>query len=141
MASPPFYRSPVMSAFAAVLLFVLGGCGSPPPREAPPPLFPVAGQVVLSDGKSFPGGVIHFVSRDFPTFSITGEIASDGSFSVGTTVEGELLPGAPPGPCQVSVNTPLTKDLTDLQTFQATQEYVIERGPNQFQIEVRKGTK
>jgi hypothetical protein len=85
--------------------------------------------------------MINLVSRNYPTFAITGNIESDGSFSVETIVEGQRLRGAPPGPCQVMVSPPLTGNPSGLKTYQPTRDQVVQEGENHFQIEVRSVSK
>jgi hypothetical protein len=140
MTSPRSFPNRAIPAITATLLLLgLGGCSATPPREPAPPIFPVSGQVVLPGGKPFPGGVIHLVTRNYPTFAITGNIDSDGSFRVETIVEGQRLRGAPPGPCQVMLSPPLKGDLSGLKTYQPTRDQVVQEGENHFRIEVRSG--
>lgn len=59
----------------------LAGCSS---KESQLPLHPVKGQVLLGTGKPLTAGRVTFVSVEGLTPPASGEIRTDGSFSLGT---------------------------------------------------------
>jgi hypothetical protein len=84
------------------LLFLMTGCGGPGPYSGS--LYPVTGQVLLSDGKPLEGGSVQFipVQGGLPA---TGTIASDGAFSLRT---GRTREGAAPGEYKVRIEPSAT---------------------------------
>ena len=95
---------------AVLALAGLAGCGdsgsssstSPPPKE---PVHPVQGKVVLADGKPLTKGTVTFVPVKEAGRLATGEIQSDGTYTLGTK---DLGAGAPEGDYRVKVESPLT---------------------------------
>jgi hypothetical protein len=73
-----------------------------------PKTYPVKGKVVQKNGKPFPGGQITFTSVADPELRGYGEIAKDGTFTLGTighTSKGrsKLLTGAVEGDFYVNI--------------------------------------
>lgn len=70
-------------SFGAVVLATLGGCGQRP-------VYPVQGKVMFDGKPMIGGGSISFVPLgDDDTRTAGGEIAADGSYSVGTYKPGD----------------------------------------------------
>ena len=80
----------------------IGGCGADQSglNSLNLKLYPVKGQVALSDGKPLTSGVVEFVPTAGPAISSTGEVGADGSFSLKTEGVGE---GAPAGEYRVRI--------------------------------------
>jgi hypothetical protein len=80
----------------------LAGCRN---SEGLPALqvYEVKGKVLLADGKPLTGGWIYLVPKGDLPLTPSGEIGSDGSFSIVTGGSGE---GAPPGDYKVRVEAP-----------------------------------
>jgi hypothetical protein len=66
-------------------------------------VYEVKGQVLLADGKPLRGGWISFVPKGDLPITPSGEIGSDGTFSLVTGGSGE---GAPPGEYKVRIEAP-----------------------------------
>src|SRR5271156_2155120 len=67
-----------------------GGGGSGPFSGTPSP---VAGQVLLADGKPLAGGSVHFIPK-LSGLPATGKIGPDGTFSLTTKTHEGAAPGA-----------------------------------------------
>ena len=111
------------------------GCTSGAPAPTAPQTYPSSGKVVFRDGKPFPGGVIHFISRTEPSLAINGNIEEDGSFEVYTHFQGEPLPGAVAGPFQVMIS-PSLKENKAVEIYQPKKEYEVKEGDNRFVFEI-----
>jgi hypothetical protein len=122
-----------------LLVLVVGatalGCAPAAPAPPPPKTCPASGKVVFRNGKPFPGGLIHFISKAEPSIAINGTIEEDGSFEVFTHVQGEALPGAVPGAFTVMIS-PSLKENKSVEIYQLPKEYEIKDGENRFVFEV-----
>jgi hypothetical protein len=65
-------------AAAGLMISGLSGCGEP--TYSPPTLYPVKGQILLSDGKPLTSGHVVLVSNHRVEFP--GKVGSDGRFSI-----------------------------------------------------------
>jgi len=105
----PFFKLPVSFPIAAcrrlavlLLCCLLTGCG-----EAPPPLVPVTGKVVLSDGSPVTRGSISFhpdTANSYQKDDPSSLLQVDGSFTMKTFPFGE---GVPPGKYKVTLSPDL----------------------------------
>ncbi|SRR5579883_563742 len=75
--------------FGALSLLSLAGCGTGPDTGT---LYPVKGQVLLSDGKPLPGGTVHFVPKR-GGLPASGQIEADGTFSLKSKTRDGAAPG------------------------------------------------
>jgi hypothetical protein len=89
------------SLFAAAWLG-LAGCQK---ADSLPSLkvYEVEGKVLLADGKPLTNGWVYFVPKGDLTITPSGQIGSDGAFSLITGGSGE---GAPPGEYKVRIEAP-----------------------------------
>jgi hypothetical protein len=73
---------------------LLTGCGGGSLKT-----YPVRGKVVLADGdvRQLAGSHVEFMLESDPTVRASGQIQSDGSFTVQTLHEGKIQSGAPEG--------------------------------------------
>ena len=80
------------------------GCSS----DNKPKTYPVKGKVVLKQGdvKRLAEGYVELRSMDDPKVIAMGEIKPDGSFEVGSQVEGQDYAGAPEGTYQARIILP-----------------------------------
>jgi hypothetical protein len=86
-------------AAAGLMISGLSGCGEPTYPTAT--LYPVKGQVLLSDGKPLTSGQVVFVSNQDVAF--LGKVESDGRFSIKTGASD----GAPEGEYKVRIEPEL----------------------------------
>lgn len=77
----------------------LAGCSSSQDAAVVGSLYPVKGQVLLPNGKPLDAGKVVFVSTN-GTLSATGDVGSDGSFTLKSGESGE---GAPAGDYKVRI--------------------------------------
>jgi hypothetical protein len=116
--------------FAAAL-----GCARENAKSPIPTTYPVSGQVVFRNGKPFPGGMIHFVSKAEPSLAISGTIEDDGSFEVFTIFGGKPLPGAVRGLCTVMVSPPINEN-KPVDIYQPKKEFEVKERENHFVVEL-----
>ena len=81
---------------------MLAGCGHSDSLPATQ-VYEVKGKVLLADGKPLSGGWIYFVPKGDLPITPSGEIGSDGTFSLVTGGSGE---GAPAGEYKVRIEAP-----------------------------------
>jgi hypothetical protein len=105
-----------------------------------PKTYPVQGVVRYKSGQALKGGTIIFKSVDHPTLTITGEIKTDGSFTLVTLVDGKgkKVEGAPEGKHEIVVYPPsdenqMSEDITVLNPKQT-----VEPKENQCNVEIEK---
>jgi len=99
-----FRRWSALGPWLVLALLWASGCA----REEMPKTYAVQGKVVLKNGKPLPGGGIVFTSVADPELRGYGEIAQDGTFTLGTighTSKGrsQLLQGAVEGEFYVNI--------------------------------------
>jgi hypothetical protein len=130
-------------AIAALLLPGVVGCGAK--------LYPVHGQVTISDGKVLTEGMVVFESKDAEKAVMSrGEISTDGSYNLGTLKPGD---GAYPGKYRVLVAPKSDPNAIDkpgkappfdpsYSAFATSGlEFEVTAGPNDFPIKVSKQKK
>ena len=89
-------RAVGIAAAAGLMISGLSGCGEP--TYPTPTLYPVKGQVLLSDGKPLTSGQVVLVSNQDVAF--LGKVESDGRFSI----KSGAGDGAPEGEYKVRIN-------------------------------------
>jgi hypothetical protein len=130
-------RRRVRRSFVAVLLILApaaAGCGSG--RSSLPPLYKVTGIVTAKGGQSLAGGGIQFAPVNDPSFTVSGDLADDGSFSVRTFKGNENGNGAPEGEYRVTIQFPIPADQRALPAIVLPRTYKVEARDNHFPIEV-----
>jgi hypothetical protein len=75
-----------------------------------PKTYPVRGKVVFADGTPLSGGLVQFTPENRAEVTTTGAIQEDGSFTLKTLVDAELLTGALEGQHTVTILPPLGQD-------------------------------
>jgi hypothetical protein len=123
---------------AVLMLTALAGCGSR--------LRPVEGQVVFTDGKPLPGGMVIFeqVTSSGPRVAARGDIGPDGTFRLSTYAQDD---GVPEGNYRVAVAPPLPADVRQLSGARMFPEkyenpetsglqFQVTSGKNVFQIKL-----
>lgn len=83
-------------AAAGLMISGLSGCGEP--TYSPPTVYPVKGQILLSDGKPLTSGHVVLVSNQGVEFP--GKVGSDGRFSI----KSGAGDGAPEGEYKVRID-------------------------------------
>jgi hypothetical protein len=83
---------------AALLCTV--GCSK---RPSLPKTYPVRGKVVFQDGRPVRGGAVWFKPQHDPNVTTSGEIKSDGTFALTSSMAGGHSAGAIAGPHRVTV--------------------------------------
>jgi hypothetical protein len=121
-----------------VLYVILGwinvGCGSS--SSTLPQTYPVKGSVHYQDGSPVVGGAIEFVSGSDSSFSVSGEIGEDGSFTLYTVKGSDKVRGAPEGAYKVTIRPPIQADHRPVQAIELPTTYQVESKENNFAIEV-----
>lgn len=84
---------------------LLAGCSSSNDAAVVGTIYPVKGQVLLANGKPLDAGKVVFVPTN-GTMIASGDIGSDGSFTLKSGESGE---GAPPGDYKVRIEADPTK--------------------------------
>ena len=90
-----------------VLALVAGGCTS---SGSMPKTYPVNGTVVAKGGRSLVGASIQFAPVNDTTFSASGTLKDDGSFTLATVKGNEKASGAPEGEYRVTILFPIPAD-------------------------------
>jgi hypothetical protein len=110
--SPPVrHRRSLLRAGALglALAVVCSACGGPAELDIPAapkgPVYPVTGKVLLPDGKPLTQGTVSFMPLAQPGRVATGDVKSDGTFTLATKDLGE---GAPEGKYKVKIDSTLT---------------------------------
>ena len=119
----------------ALSLCLMAGCQ--PAGKKMPAMHPVEGKVVYKTGQPLNGGAVKFESQTDQSFTTTGEIQPDGSFSLSTFVEKERVKGVPPGEYRVTVVPPLGADHA-VNPISLAKPYKVEAKQNQFTITLDK---
>jgi len=115
-----------------IIMALCAGC-SKTPSGSEPTTFPVTGQVVDSSGQPLTAGTVEFQSTADKKSRAVSEIAADGSFSLSTLVDGQLVPGAIEGPHQVSIHPYQTADRTQT-SMTLSKPRTVERNENHFEL-------
>jgi hypothetical protein len=127
--------SPVRHLFwlltATVATLANSGCGSP--KKDLPQTHAVTGEVISSDKKPFPGGMIEFKSAKHPQVAI-GQISPVGEFELSTTVDNTRLDGAVEGEYQVTIMPDMAKGQSSASPIVLAKKYTVKAGDNRFTI-------
>ena len=128
------------------------GCGSE--KDVGPPTYPVKGQIIVKNGdvKPLVGGFVRLVSIADSKIIGMGEIQDDGTFGVGTFVDGKPRGGLPEGEYRARVEPPESEEqnsddqpprsrkgslLPKYQTYETSGlKYAIKPGENTITVEV-----
>lgn len=134
-------RRPCRVAGLALLLAAAAGCGT---RTT----YPVRGKVVFKDGTPLTGGLVVFRPVDEKLqVSARGDIRPDGSFVLGTYLEGD---GAVAGKYQAAITPPPRRKIREkpvekgfihprFESYDTSGlEFEVTRDKNSFMIEVEK---
>jgi hypothetical protein len=122
-----------------VFLGVAVGCGGS--SNAFPPTHPVTGSVSYKGGQPVAGGAIQFTHISDSSFSVSGDIGDDGSFTLFTVKGKDRVAGAPEGEYRVSVQPPIPADHRAVPAITLSKTYRIEPKEMKFSIEVTPPTK
>lgn len=88
--------------FAMITALSAAGCQSKPVIELPK-TYPVRGRVTNKAGSAVESGMVEFRSVTDDTMRAVGEIQSDGTFSLRSIVQTEMVDGAIAGSHRVSI--------------------------------------
>jgi hypothetical protein len=93
----------VCTAIGVGLLVSVAGCGAKGPKT-----YPVSGKVVVKNGdvKKLVGGFVRLQSVADSSLVGVGEIGEDGSFGIGTFIDGKPQGGLPEGEYRARVEPP-----------------------------------
>ncbi|HEV3439527.1 MAG TPA: hypothetical protein VG122_19335 [Gemmata sp.] len=118
----------------ALLGLATVGCGNS--SSTLPPTYPVTGSVNYKGGGPVAGGAVQFTPVSDPSFSVSGEINDDGSFTLYTVKGNERVKGAPEGEYKVTVQPPIPADHRAVPAIALPKTFHIEAKDNSFSIEV-----
>ncbi len=91
------------------------GCGAEgPPATPAPTLHAAIGRVVNSDGSPCPGGMIQLIAVENPERTTMGQINENGTFTLQTMHDGQMVDGAIAGEHTVTI-IPLMGDQTQTE--------------------------
>jgi hypothetical protein len=130
----PMWCMPLRLAACCALLLLVAGCGKPASTMLP--IYPVMGTVHYKGGLPVAGGAIQFVSLSDSSYSVSGEINEDGTFTLYTVKGSERVQGAPEGAYRVSVQPPIPSDHRAVPAISLPDTYRIEPKENTFTVEV-----
>jgi hypothetical protein len=119
----------------ALVLGLAVGCGSSNQR-ALPQTYPVTGTVVVQGGKPFTGGTVQFASPTTVTETVSGDIQSDGTFTLSTFNEKKKVAGAPEGEYTVTIIPLQGADQSSLPPYTLPGRYKVEAKENVFILQV-----
>jgi hypothetical protein len=129
--SRPWIRWAVFGFGLAVCLGCSGGGSSQLPST-----YKVTGTVVFKGGKPVTGGAIQFSPVSDTSFTVSGDVADDGSFTLSTVKGAERVSGAPEGEYRVTVLLPLPADQKAIPGITLPKNYRVEPKDNTFTIEI-----
>jgi hypothetical protein len=122
---------------ALVLTLAALGCTKP---SSLPKTYPVTGSVVYKGGQPVAGAGIQFTSVSDSSFSVSGDVAADGKFTLATVKGREKTSGAPEGEYKVTVHPPIPADRAtrrpNVGPIELPKTYKVEAKENHFAIEV-----
>ena len=118
-----------------VLVLFAVGCG---PRSSLPKTYPVTGKVIDRGGQALPAGTsILFAPVADSSFSVSGDLGSDGKFSLFTVKGKDRGSGAPEGEYRVTIQLPIPPDQRRGATsIDLPRTFKVEPKDNDFPIEV-----
>jgi hypothetical protein len=118
---------------ALALGFCLGCGGNGPPL---PTTYKVTGSVIFKSGKPATGGAIQFSPVADTTFTVSGDLQNDGTFSLTTFRGNERVSGAPEGEYRVTILLPLPADQKAIPGIVLPNTYRVEAKDNNFAFEI-----
>jgi hypothetical protein len=122
-----------------VLGFGLGlclGCGGSGGSAQLAQTYKVTGSVVFKGGKPVTGGAIQFSPVSDTSYTVSGDIKDDGSFTLFTVKGTDRVSGAPEGEYRVTVLLPLPPDQKAIPGIVLPQTYRVEARDNTFAFEI-----
>lgn len=134
-------------ALVVLAFWILGGCG---PSEKLPKTYPVKGKVVLKGGnvRQLVGGYVRLELVSDPKVTAVGEIEEDGTFALGSFLDGKAVGGVLPGAYRARVELPAdeesgrsAKGIIDprFQSFDKSGlKYTVDPRDNEMTIEVTR---
>lgn len=126
-------RTATTLGLLGVVVLLSSGCGG---GSSLPPTYPATGTVVFKGGKSVTGGAIQFTPINDSSYTVSGDVQNDGSFTLATTKGKDRAPGAPEGEYRVTVLLPLPPDQKGIPSVVLPKTYRIEAKDNTFAFEI-----
>jgi hypothetical protein len=117
-----------------LLAVIVAGCGGG--KSSLPPTFPVTGTVKFTNGQPVAGGAVQFASVSDSSFAVSGDIGTDGAFTLATVKGTDRVSGAPEGEYKVSVQPPIPADHRAVPAVVLPKTYRVEPQTNTFTIEI-----
>ena len=108
-----------------------GGSGTPLP-----PTYPVTGSVTFRGGKPVTGGAVQFAPISDSSYTVSGDLKDDGSFTLSTFRGNDRVAGAPAGEYRVTVLLPLPADQKAVPGVVLPKNYKVEAKDNTFTLEI-----
>lgn len=124
--------------FLLVGMLLIVGCGGGTKTGSIAKTYPVTGKVVDAKGKPLTGGTVQFETGQAGDMTITGNIGSDGSYTVKTFRDKDQADGAPEGEYQVTVMPPLGSDNAAPAPVTLSKKFKVEAKDNTFDIDLSK---
>jgi hypothetical protein len=115
-----------------VLALAPGGCTG----GSLPKTYPVTGTVVFKGGGPLAKASILFTPVGDTSFSVSGDVGDNGSFTLSTVKGAEKVTGAPEGEYRVSIQLPIRADQRPVPPIVLPRTYRVEPKENVFPIEV-----
>jgi len=119
-----------------VLALVAVGCSS---SSSLPKTYKVTGKVTSKTGQSLEKAGIEFRHLDDTSFAVSGEIGSDGTFSLHTVKGKERASGAPAGKYKVTIQPPISHDQKRSPPIEWPQPIEIKPEDNNIKLEIPPG--
>jgi len=99
-------------------------------------MYKVTGSVTYVGGRPVAGGAVQFAPLADTSFSVSGDINDDGTFTLQTVKGNERVSGAPEGEYRVTILFPIPADQRTVPPIVLPKNYRIEAKDNEFPIEV-----
>ena len=101
-----------------------------------PKTYKVTGKVIHKGGKSVKDGGVQFSSLTDSSFTVSGDLAEDGSFTLHTIKGRERADGAPEGEYKVTILMPQSSDQRGVPAIELPKRYKVEPKDNDFVLEI-----
>jgi hypothetical protein len=109
------------------------GCG---PRGSMPKTYKVTGSVIVKGGKPLSSGAIQFSPVADTSYSVTGDISNDGTFTLRTVKGNDRANGAPEGEYRVTILLPIPEDQRAPPPIVLPKTCKVEPKDNHFSFEI-----
>jgi hypothetical protein len=96
----------------------------------------VTGSAKFKDGKPATGGAIQFSPVSDTSYTVSGDLKADGSFTLFTVKGSDRVPGAPEGEYRVTVQLPIPASQGTVPPITLPKTYRVEPKENTFAIEI-----